>query len=159
MSRIKDWKSLIHGLGESFVDLAVAEMETLGGDFARNGKSLGTALALAVAAVGVAFWALGVFTVALIVVLDLMMPLWGAALVVFSLLLVAFGIIGQLAMRRVRSLQPPARMLRQRWQDHLDWWQTVRGGMGELPDAIEPESRTQSEHGEAKRRFGKVRKK
>ncbi|MBZ0113960.1 MAG: phage holin family protein [Thermoanaerobaculia bacterium] len=155
MSRIRDWKTLIQGLGESFVDLAVAEVETLGGDLARSGRSLGTALALAVAAVGLAFWALGVFTVTLIVALNLLMPLWGAALLVFSLLLVAFAITGQLAMRRVRSLQPPARMVRQRWQDHLDWWETVRGGMGELPDAIEPEPPTPDDRKGRFPRFGK----
>ncbi len=136
MIRPKEWGGLFRGLGEALVDLAAAEFEALGDDLSRNGRGLGVALGFVGALLFVTFWTIGLLLATGVLVLAIWLQPWAAALVVLGLASLVGLILGWMALRRLRSLEAPTRLVKQRWEEHRDWWQTVQGALGDRPDAI-----------------------
>ena len=133
----REWQGLVRGLGEALVELAAAEFENLRGEFSSNGRTLGTGLGLALVTLALGFWTVGMLVVTLVVVLATQMPVWGASVVVLLVLCLTTLVFGFLALRRAKELKSPTLLVQDRWRDHLDWWQTVRGALGEPRDSID----------------------
>jgi hypothetical protein len=73
----------------------------------------------------VAFWTVGVLIAAVVAILALWLPVWGAALLVFALFAALAGALAWLGVRRLREIENPVASLRRRISDHLDWWQNT----------------------------------
>jgi Putative Actinobacterial Holin-X, holin superfamily III len=119
------WIEMFRGLGEALLDVLRAEAATLQEDLTRSGKIAGGALALLGAALILLFWIVGLVIFALVTVLAIWLPLWGAALVVLALFLLAAGILSWLGLRRIKQVENPVQTFRRRVDDHLDWWQNT----------------------------------
>ena len=117
-----EWMELLRALGRAITEVFAAELEALSGDFSRSGRGAGVALGLLSGAAFVAFWALGVFTFVVGAVLALWMPIWAAALTLAVALTGVVGLLAWLGLRKLRSLELPARTVRRRWDDHRRWW-------------------------------------
>jgi hypothetical protein len=117
------WIDLFRSLGESLLEVMRAELAGLQDDLQRSGRHFGVALGLFAAAAVLLFWVVGLLLFALIAVLHIWLPLWGAALIVLALFLIAIAILGGLGMRRMRQVENPVETVRNRLDNHLDWWQ------------------------------------
>ncbi|MGB6002702.1 MAG: phage holin family protein [Thermoanaerobaculia bacterium] len=117
------WLGLLRSLGQAGTDLLRSEIDALGSDLADSGASLARAVGLFVAAAFVIFWAVGALGYFSIELLALWLPRWGAALIVFVLLLVVVWILWLLAKSKLREVEKPTETVRRRVTDHLDWWQ------------------------------------
>ncbi len=117
------WLGVLHSLGQAGTDLLRSEMDALGSDLAATGASLARAVGLLLAAAFMIFWAVGALGFFAIELLALWLPRWGAALIVFALLLVVVWILWVLAKRKLREAERPTETVRRRVTDHLDWWQ------------------------------------
>lgn len=119
------WIEMFRGLGESLLDVLRAEVATLQEDLSRSGRIAGGALALLGAALILLFWIVGLLIFALVAVLAVWLPLWGAALIVLALFLLVTGILAWLGMNRLKQVENPVQTFRRRVDDHLDWWQNT----------------------------------
>ncbi len=131
------WLELLRELGRAVGDLLRAELAALGEDLTANVRSLATGLALVAAAATVAFWLLGVLTLAAVEVLALWLPRWGATLIVGGVLLILLAVLGLVARGRFRRLETPAATVRRRLGGHTAWWQERvlgRRAAGDVPD-------------------------
>jgi len=117
------WIDLFRSLGESLLEVMRAELAGLQDDLQRSGRHFGVALGLFAAAAVLFFWLIGLLLFALIALLHIWLPLWGAALVVLALFLIAIGVLAFFGMRRMRKVENPVETVRQRLDNHLDWWQ------------------------------------
>ncbi|HSS75590.1 MAG TPA: phage holin family protein [Thermoanaerobaculia bacterium] len=117
------WIDLFRSLGESLLEVLRAELAGLQDDLQRSGRHFGVALGLFAAAAVLFFWLIGLLLFALIALLHIWLPLWGAALVVLALFVIAIAILAFLGMRRMRKVENPVETVRQRLDNHLDWWQ------------------------------------
>jgi hypothetical protein len=117
------WIDLFRSLGESLLEVMRAELAGLQDDLQRSGRHFGVALGLFAAAAVLLFWVVGLLLFALIAILHIWLPLWGAALIVLALFLIAVAILGGLGMRRMRQVENPVETVRNRLDNHLDWWQ------------------------------------
>lgn len=122
MRALRGWRDLIAEIGESFLDLLKAELDNIGQEFAQSGKQLGLGVGLLAVAGALGFWTLGILTATSVVLLALIMPLWGAILVISGVFLGITGILGWLGMRRLKRVESPALITRRRVDDHLEWW-------------------------------------
>jgi hypothetical protein len=118
----QEWIDLLRSLGQALLDVLRAEAEALGADFRRTGERLARALALLGAAAAVSFWTLGVLLAALVALLAIWLPVWGAALVVTGVFALAAALLAAAGWRQMRQLENPAEEVRRRVADHLDWW-------------------------------------
>ena len=100
-----------------------AELAGLQEDLQRSGRHFGVALGLFAGAAVLFFWLIGLLLFALIALLHIWLPLWGAALIVLALFVIAIAILAFLGMRRMRKVENPVETVRQRLDNHLDWWQ------------------------------------
>ena len=112
------WIDLFRSLGESLLEVVRAELAGLQDDFQRSGRHFGVALGLFGAAAVLVFWMVGLLLFALIAVLHIWLALWAAALIV-----IAIAVLGFLGMRRLRQVENPMETVRNRLDNHLDWWQ------------------------------------
>jgi hypothetical protein len=117
------WIDLFRSLGESLLEVMRAELAGLQDDLQRSGRHFGVALGLFAGAAVLFFWMVGLLLFALIALLHIWLPLWGAALVVLALFAIAVAILAFLGTRRMRQVENPVETVRQRLDDHLDWWQ------------------------------------
>ena len=117
------WIDLFRSLGESLLEVVRAELAGLQDDFQRSGRHFGVALGLFGAAAVLVFWMVGLLLFALIAVLHIWLALWAAALIVLALFVIAVAILGALGMRRMRQVENPMETVRNRLDNHLDWWQ------------------------------------
>jgi Flp pilus assembly protein TadB len=117
------WIDLFRSLGESLLEVVRAELAGLQDDLQRSGRHFGVALGLFAGAAVLVFWMVGLLLFALIAILHIWLPLWGAALVVLALFGIAIAVLGFLGMRRMRQVENPMETVRQRLDNHLDWWQ------------------------------------
>ena len=120
---MQPWIDLFRSLGEALLEVWRAELATLQDDLSRSGRQLGMALGLFGAAAVLLFWTVGLLLFALIALLHIWMPWWGAALVVLALFLIAMAILGRLGLNRLRKVESPVETVRRRVDSHLDWWQ------------------------------------
>jgi hypothetical protein len=117
------WIDLFRSLGESLLEVIRAELAGLQDDLQRSGRHFGVALGLFAAAAVLLFWMVGLLLFALIAILHLWLPLWGASLIVLALFMLAIAILGVLGARRMRQVENPVETVRHRLDNHLDWWQ------------------------------------
>jgi uncharacterized membrane-anchored protein len=119
---LRRWVELFRALGDALLDLLEAELRTLSREIARSGRHLGVAIAFFGGAAAIAFWLLGVLTYFAIALLSLWLPMWGAALIVAGVLLLAVVVVAWLGVSRLRRVENPATIFRRRLDDHLGWW-------------------------------------
>ena len=117
------WIDLFRSLGESLLEVVRAELAALQEDFQRSGRHFGVALGLFGAAAVLLFWMVGLLLFAVVAVLHIWLPLWGAALIVLALFVLATAILGVLGARQIRQVENPLETVRRRVDNHLDWWQ------------------------------------
>lgn len=119
---IGPWIELVRGLGQSYLDLLVAEWEEIKHQLALSGRRLLWSAAFFGAAAAVAFWlvALGLFLA--VAVLHVWLPWWAAALIVTVVGLVKAGVLAWLGLARLERLENPVALVGRRKEDHLDWW-------------------------------------
>lgn len=117
------WIELFRSLGEALLEVFRAELEALQQDFSRSGRHLGVALGLLGAAAVLLFWTVGLLLFTLVLVLDIWLPLWAAALILLGLFALVTGILAWLGLRRMRQVENPVDNVRRRMDDHIDWWQ------------------------------------
>lgn len=120
---MQPWIDLFRSLGEALLEVWRAELATLQDDLSRSGRHLGVALGLFGAAAVLLFWTVGLVLFALIALLHVWLPWWGAALIVLALFLIAMAILAGLGLKRLRKVENPVETLRRRVDSHLDWWQ------------------------------------
>ncbi|HET9210455.1 MAG TPA: phage holin family protein [Thermoanaerobaculia bacterium] len=120
---MQPWIDLFRSLGEALLEVWRAELATLQDDLSRSGRHLGVALGLFGAAAVLLFWTVGLVLFALIALLHVWLPWWGAALTVLALFLIAMAILAGLGLKRLRKVENPVETLRRRVDSHLDWWQ------------------------------------
>jgi len=119
------WIEMFRGLGESLLDVLRAEVATLQEDLSRSGRIAGGALALLGVALILFFWILGLLIFTLVALAAIVLPLWGAALVVLGLFVIVAGVLSWLGVNRLKQVENPVQTFRRRVDDHLDWWQNT----------------------------------
>ena len=140
---MQGWIDLFRSLGESLVEVIRAEVAALQDDLKRSGQHLGVALGLLGAAVLLSFWVLGLLVFLVITVLDIWLPLWASALIVFAVFLVAMGVLAWLGVRRLKLVENPVDSFKRHIDDHLDWWQNgllAQGKALDIPPAVRVEA-------------------
>jgi len=119
------WGETFRNLGQSVLGVLRAEAAAVEADLRRTGQQAAGAAGLLGAAVVVAFWTVGLLIAAIVAVLALWLPVWGAALVVLALFAAVTGGLAWLGVRRLKEIENPAASIRRRVSDHLDWWQNT----------------------------------
>jgi hypothetical protein len=131
------WGDLLGSIGRSTVDLLGAEVEGARAELWEVARRAAAAAVVGLAAVALAFWALGAATAAAIAGLTVWLPVWGAALVLFGALGVVAFVLALVTRARIRRLEGPASIVRRRVDDHLEFWRTeVLGVSDELGDEV-----------------------
>ncbi|HEV2856708.1 MAG TPA: phage holin family protein [Thermoanaerobaculia bacterium] len=114
---------MFRSLGEALLEVWRAELDTLQEDFGRSGRYLGVALAFLGAAAVLAFWIVGLLLFALVALLHIWLPWWGASLIVLALFALAAVLLVNLGVKRLKKVESPVTTVRRRVDNHLDWWQ------------------------------------
>ena len=114
---------MFRSLGEALLEVWRAELDTLQQDFQRSGRYLRLALAFLGAAAVLGFWIVGLLLFALVALLHIWLPWWGASLIVLALFLLAAAILVNLGLKRLKNVESPVTTVRRRVDNHLDWWQ------------------------------------
>jgi hypothetical protein len=122
---MREWIDLFRSLGEALLEVLRAELAALQGDLGRSGRHFGVALALFGGAAVLGFWIVGLILFVLVALLNVWLPLWGAALIVLGIFVLAAAILGWLGLRRFRKVENPITNVQRRVDDHLDWWQRL----------------------------------
>jgi hypothetical protein len=121
--RISNWVELIQSLREAFLGVVQAEARSLRLDFELSKRQLVRAIGLAVCAIFVGFWAVGVIVYLLIQVAGLWLPPWAATLVVLAFLLIVGMALVTGARGNLRRIEAPKELIRRHVQEHVDWWE------------------------------------
>ena len=117
------WIDMFRSLGEALLQVWRAELDTLQQDFQRSGRYFGVAMAFLGAAVVLGFWIVGLLLFALVALLHIWLPWWGASLIVLALFVLAAAILASLGVKRLKHVESPVTTVRRRMDSHLDWWQ------------------------------------
>jgi len=143
----RGWTELLRSLGDSLIGVAGAEAAALKGDLRASGRQLLVVLALAATAAFFFFWVTGAAGFVLFQVLTLWLPRWGAAAIVFAVLLLLALILALVTRQRVRAIELPVETVRRHIDDHVVWWQSeVVGEKGQSQDRLAADSsRNQTE--------------
>jgi uncharacterized membrane protein YqjE len=99
--------ALVHQLSEQTSQLVRDEVALAKAELAQKGKSAGLGIGLFSAAGLLAFFGAAVLITASVLALDLVLPAWGAALVVALVLLAGAGAVGVLGRTKVLEATPP----------------------------------------------------
>ena len=117
----KGWRARLGALGQALVGLLTAELEALGADLRGSATQLRRgAVWLAVAAF-FGFWTVGALFYALIEVLTLWLPRWGAVLAGtggFALLTLIFVLLGRACLVKIEN---PVDTVNRRLESHRAW--------------------------------------
>jgi hypothetical protein len=132
------WLDLIRSLGGALLDLLQAEASALRSDLAASGRAAARAIIVLGIAAALLFWAVGAATLALVEVLALWLPRWGATSTVAGVLMLAALVAVYLGRRSLCSLEPPAATVRRHLGDHVAWWQERVLDEGASPEAANP---------------------
>lgn len=116
------WSRRARSLGQAFVDVLQAEIADLVEELQRTGKGWLKAVLFFAGAAAFAFWAVGVFTAFLVVLLAVWMEPWQAAGVVLLFLTLLAGGLAFAGWRIFQKQRPPTEIVRGHVDDHLDWW-------------------------------------
>jgi hypothetical protein len=120
---MQPWIELFRSLGEALLEVWRAELATLQDDLQRSGRHLGVALGLFGAAAVLLFWTVGLTLFALVALLHVWLPWWGASLIVLALFLAGMAILAAMGVKRIRKVESPLETVRRRVDSHFDWWQ------------------------------------
>lgn len=140
------WLSMFRSLGEALLQVWRAELDTLQQDFQRSGRDLGIALGLLGGTVVLAFWIAGLLLFALVALLHVWLPWWGASLIVLVLFLAAAALLASLGVKRLKTVESPITTVRRRMDNHLDWWQH---GLLANPKTLDVEPSADPERGDS----------
>jgi hypothetical protein len=119
---LNQWLDLFRALGQSLADLAAAEIAALKEELARNGRTLGLALALFGAAAVIGVWLIALVLFTLIQVLAIWLPMWGASAVVTGVFLIVVTVLALVGAMKLKKLESPAATVGRRWSGHRRWW-------------------------------------
>ncbi len=114
---------MFRSLGEALLQVWRAELDTLQQDFQRSGRYLGVALGFLGATAVLGFWIVGLLLFALVALLHIWLPWWGASLIVLVLFVLVAAILANLGVKRLKKVESPITTVRRRVDSHLDWWQ------------------------------------
>jgi Putative Actinobacterial Holin-X, holin superfamily III len=120
---LSGWAESGRAVGEALVAVWRAELDALRRDFADSGRELRRAAVLAAAAAAVCFWTIGLGLWAAVEGLATRWPRWAAVSAVFAAGVLVALLLGWVASRRARRLEPPLETVRRHGREHLDWWQ------------------------------------
>lgn len=142
----QSWIVLSRELVADFLDLLDAELEAARQELGRSWRGAGWIAAFFGVAVALAFWVVALLAYALVAVLSLWLPAWGAGLSVAGLFLLTAAVLVALAWWRFKRLQNPIDVAVRRLRDHIDWWRREVSlhppDSEELAETEEPEGRT-----------------
>ncbi len=116
------WRRRVRDVGDAFLGVVQAELQAMVAEIQDSGKGLAKALALLLAALAVAFWALGVFIAFAVALLATWLGVWKATAIVFLVLALVGGLLAAFAWRILRRLRSPTTIVRTRVTNHLGWW-------------------------------------
>jgi hypothetical protein len=119
---MRGWIGMLRNLNASLLAVWRAEIAALLEDLGSSGRRLRGAILLLALAGSLLVLLLGTLVFAAIAGLAVVMPLWGAALTVAGILTLAVAIVAAVGLSKLRSVESPARTVRRRLDDHLDWW-------------------------------------
>lgn len=137
---IRQWIELFRALGAALLEVYRAEAAELKDDVRKSSIHLAWALGLLVGAGMVGFWTLATGIYFLIQLLALWLPLWGAAGVVLTLLVLTVLILVWLGYRRFRRWENPAETIRRRARSHRQWLEDHL-----LPDEVDEAEAAEAE--------------
>jgi hypothetical protein len=139
MSRLRGWLEQLRALNAALLEVLGAEIEALFDDLRTSGRHLAGGVVWLALAASLAFFLLAALVAAAVAALALVLPLWGAILVVALVLALAAGAALAAGVRRLRRVESPAATVRRRVADHVYWWQRrVAGDEREAPAAHPP---------------------
>jgi hypothetical protein len=121
--RLRSWIELLLSLREAFLEVLRAEVRSLRSDLDLSKRQFLRVISFVALAISVGFWAVGVAVFLLIQVAALWLPLWGATLVVLTLLVLVILALVTAAKSSFREIEEPASMVRRHFQDHMVWWE------------------------------------
>lgn len=119
---IGSWVEMFRALGQALIEVFKAELAEMSEELGVSAKHLGWALAFFGAAAFLTFWMLPAFMFLAGLVLAIWLPAWAAALIVVVFFLLVMAILGFLGYRRIRKLENPVETVRQRYDEHKEWW-------------------------------------
>ena len=120
------WKELIREMGESVVALLQAETRALAADLGKSGRALALAMGLMTLGGMLLFWALGVFTAALVALAGKWLSLLASTLLVTAIWAVGAAAVilaGWLRLKKWKTNDTPLLAVERRFQDHVQWWE------------------------------------
>ena len=100
--------AVFHRLSEQLPELIRSEMQLAQAELAEKGKEAGVGIGLFSGAGLLALYGVAALLTTVVVALDLVMPLWLAALIVAVVLFAAAGVAALLGKRRVAEATPVA---------------------------------------------------
>ncbi len=117
------WTGMFTSLNRALLDVVRAEIAQLNKDLAASGRHLATGVGLLALAFGLSLLVAGVLIAAAIAALALVLPVWGAALVVAAIVALVVALLIWIGVRRLRAVENPAATVRRRVDNHMAWWQ------------------------------------
>lgn len=138
--RIDSWIELLQSLREALIGVMQAEVRSLRIDFELSKRHLGRAVGLAVVAIFVVFWVIGVLVLLLIQVAGIWLPAWAASLVVLVFLAILAMALFAGAKSNFQRIEAPKAMIRRHVQDHMDWWEDeiLPASRGDVDEPLAP---------------------
>ena len=100
--------AVVHRLSEQIPELVRSELRLAQAELAEKGKHAGVGIGLFSGAGLLGLYALAGLLTTVVIALDLVLPLWLAALIVTVVLLVAAGIAALVGKKQVSQATPPA---------------------------------------------------
>ncbi len=119
------WADLFRSLGESLLQVLRAELAAVEEDFRRSSAHLKATVGLLVAVAVLGFWIAGLLIFVLVALLDVWLPLWAAALIVMAFFTIVAAVLARLGVNRLRQIENPVASIKQRLDNHLEWWQQL----------------------------------
>jgi len=99
--------AVVHRLSEQLPELVRSELRLAQAELTEKGKRAGTGLGLFGAAGVVALYGVAGLLATAVILLDLVLPLWAAALIVTAVLLVVAAVAALLGRKQVAQATPP----------------------------------------------------
>ena len=100
--------AVVHRLSEQIPELVRSEMRLAQAELAEKGKRAGIGVGLFSAAGLLALFGLAALLTTVVVLLDLVLPLWAAALIVTVVLFAVAGVAALVGKKQVTQATPPA---------------------------------------------------
>ncbi len=99
---------MVHRLTQQIPELVRSKLRLAQAELTEKGKTAGQGVGLYSAAGLIALYGLAGLLTTIVILLDLTMPLWAAALIVTVVLFIAAGVAALLGKKRMNEATPPA---------------------------------------------------